>query len=90
LLFADDCFQHVSRLGDVGKIDFGLDALAVALAAGARRFPPIVSCGASMEMGANLLGFVVLERAGVRFLLGNADLLQYIEDCLAFNFQLSG
>jgi len=31
-------------------------------------------------MGADLLGLVLIERAGVRFLLGNAGFLQHIED----------
>ena len=42
------------------------------------------------EMGTDLLGFVFLERAGMRLLLGNADFFQNIEDRLAFDFQLSG
>src|SRR5881409_926270 len=44
LLFADDCLQHVARLGDMRKIDLGLDLVAIAARtrrlAGYRRFTP--------------------------------------------------
>jgi hypothetical protein len=30
LLFADDCSQHIARLGNMRKIDLGLDFVAVA------------------------------------------------------------
>ena len=41
-------------------------------------------------MGAHLLGFVLFERAGMRFLLGDADRFERIENGFAFDFQLSG
>jgi hypothetical protein len=41
-------------------------------------------------MDADLLGFVFLERTGMRLLLGNTDFFQNIEDRLALDFQLSG
>jgi hypothetical protein len=44
----------------------------------------------SAEMGANFLGFVLFERTGVRFLLGDTDFSQHIENRFAFDFQLPG
>lgn len=41
-------------------------------------------------MLANFFGFVLFQGTGMRFLLGDADFGQHIENCLALNFQLSG
>jgi hypothetical protein len=41
------------------------------------------------KMGADFLGFVFLERTGMRLLLGNANFFQNIENRLALDFQLS-
>jgi hypothetical protein len=41
-------------------------------------------------MDANFIGFMVFERTGMRFLLGDADFFQDIENRLALDFQLSG
>jgi hypothetical protein len=49
-----------------------------------------VAIAAPLEMDANLLGFMIFKRAGVRFLLGNADFFQHIENRLTFDFQLPG
>jgi hypothetical protein len=89
LLLADDGFQHISRLGDVGKIDLGLYSLGFS-ATGTGRLCGGVALASSTEMGADLLGLVFLKRAGVRFLLDNANFLQNIEDRLTFDFQFSG
>jgi hypothetical protein len=89
LLLADDRLQHIPGLGDVGKIDLCLYSLGFSASDTGRL------CGggilaSSTEMGADLLSLVLLERAGVRFLLGNADFLQNIEDRLTLDFQFSG
>jgi hypothetical protein len=89
LLPADDRLQHISRLGNVGKIDFCLYALGFS-ATDTGRLCRAGTLASALEMGANLLSLVLLERAGVRFLLGNADFLQNIEDRLTFDFQFSG
>ena len=89
LLFADDRFQHIPRLGDVGKIDLCLYPLGFS-ATDAGGLCGDRTLASSPEMSADLLCFVLLERAGVRFLLGNADFLQNIEDRLTFDFQFSG
>ena len=89
LLLADDCFQHIPGLGDVRKIDLCLYPLGFS-ATHAGRLCGGGILGGSTKMDADLLSFVLLERAGVRFLFGNADFLQNIEDRLTFDFQFSG
>jgi hypothetical protein len=89
LLLANNRFQHISRLGDMGKIDLRLYPLGFR-ATDAGRPCGGVTLASSTEMGADLLSLVLLERAGVRFLLGNANFLQNIEDRLTFDFQFSG
>jgi hypothetical protein len=73
----------------VRQIDLGFDPIGFGPAR-ASRLGSTVTFARPAEMGADLLGLVLIERAGVRFLLGNAGFLQHIEDCLALNFQLSG
>ena len=41
-------------------------------------------------MLANFFGFVLFQGTGMRFLLGDADFGQYIENGFALDFQLSG
>jgi hypothetical protein len=43
-----------------------------------------------MEMRAHLLGFMLLDRAGMGLLLGYADNGQHIENGFTFDFQLPG
>ncbi len=81
--------QHVSRTGNVRQIDLGFDFFfatqrARGLARCRRRF------GRSANVGAYFFGFVVLERTGVRLLLGHADDRQHVENRLALDFQFSG
>jgi hypothetical protein len=73
----------------MGKIDLRLYPLGFR-ATDAGRPCGGVTLASSTEMGADLLSLVLLERAGVRFLLGNANFLQNIEDRLTFDFQFSG
>lgn len=49
-----------------------------------------MAVAASLEMDADLLGFMFFKRAGVRLLLGDADFFQHIENRFTFNFQLPG
>jgi predicted Zn-dependent protease len=71
----------------VRQVDLGFDPIGFG-PAGASRLR--VTFARSAEMGADLLGFVFLKRAGMRLLFGNADFFQNIEDRLALDFQLSG
>ena len=89
LLLADDRFQHISRLGDMGKINLGLYSVRFS-SSRTGRLCGGVTLASSMEMGADLLGLMFLERAGVRFLFRNANFFQNIEDRLTFDFQFSG
>jgi len=73
----------------VGKIDLCFYPLGFS-ATDAGRLCGGVTLASSTEMDADLLSLVLLERAGVRFLLGNADFLQNIEDRLTLDFQFSG
>jgi hypothetical protein len=43
-----------------------------------------------MKMRAHFFGFEILKGTGMGFLLSNPNFGQYIEYCLAFNFQFSG
>ena len=82
-------FEHISRPGDVRKIDFGFDLFFAAgrpggLRGGALRF------GVGAEVGSYSFCFVFFQRTGMGLLLGHPDCLQYIEDSLALNFQFPG
>lgn len=89
LLLADDRFQHISGFGDMRKIDFGLYSVGFG-SSGSGRLCGCVTLAGSAEIGADLFGLMFLEGAGVRFLFGNANLLQNIEDRFTFDFQFSG
>jgi len=43
----------------------------------------------SLEVSTHTLGFIKLQRTGVRLLLCNADVVENIQNCLALNFQLA-
>jgi hypothetical protein len=79
--------EHISRLGDVREIDLGLDSFFGSR--GARRLRRALAFGCGLEMRAYLLGFVVLERTGVSFFLGDPDERQHVENRFTFDFQLS-
>jgi len=81
--------QHVPRLGDVRQINFRFDFVSIAAgSSGAGRRGLCLS--GSAEVGPHLLCFVLFHRTGMRFLLGDADCDQDIENRFAFNFQLPG
>jgi hypothetical protein len=88
LLFADQ-LQDVTRLGNVGEIDLGLDFVRFG-AAGPRGLARGLGFTGGTEVGAHLLRLVLFERAGVRFLLGDSYFRKYVENRFAFDFQLPG
>jgi hypothetical protein len=89
LLFADNCLQHVSGLGNVRKIDFCLNAFRLSAATPDRLLGRTAAVACRTKMGADFLGLMLLNGAGMRLLLGNAHCLQCIENRLALDFQLS-
>jgi len=84
-----DQLQHIAWLGDVRQVDLGLDfvGLGARCAGGLRR---TLRFGSSAKMRAHLLRFMILNGTGVGFLFGDAHHRQYIENRLAFDFQLPG
>jgi len=87
LLFLRDELEDVAGLGNMREIDLGFDlVIAAGSARGARAGRG--SFGARFKNGAHLLSLVVLERTGVRLLLGDTSFRKNVENCLAFNFQL--
>jgi hypothetical protein len=87
LLLGKDGLQHIAGFGDVGKVNLGLEAFAFRL--GRARALGSVPIARSFEMGADLLRFVIFERGGMRFFLGDADFRQHIENGFALDLQLS-
>jgi hypothetical protein len=75
-------FQHISRLGDMRQVNLRLwrrIATRTCWYAGPE----------SLEVSAHTLGFIKLQRTGVRLLLCNADVVENIQNCLALNFQFA-
>jgi hypothetical protein len=73
----------------VRQINLGFDFFWSAMG-GAGRFGCPVSIAGSFEVPANQFGFVLFNRTGMGFLLGDADCGQCIENGFALNFQFSG
>jgi hypothetical protein len=71
------------------QIDLGLDFVAFG-ARSTRRLGCALRFRSCKEMRTHLLGFMLLDRAGVRLLLGYSDNQQHIENGFAFDFQLPG
>jgi hypothetical protein len=74
----------------MGKIDLGLDLIALG-AARARR----LGCACRLtcvrtEMRPHFDGFVIFDGTGMGLLLGDPDFEQHVENRLALDFQLSG
>jgi hypothetical protein len=88
LLFADDGLKSVARLGNMREVYLGLDFIAVG---SSRPGGPAGTLGraGSAEAGTHFIRFMVFERTGMAFLLGDSDFRKYIENGLAFDFQLS-
>ena len=89
LLLADDGFQNVAGLGNIGEIDLGLDLIGVGAARPGRPAGSL-RCAGGAEVGADFLRFVVFERTGMGLLLGDSDFRKYVENRFAFDFQLPG
>jgi len=77
-----DCFEHVSWLGDTRQVNLRLRSRIAALTA---------ECATpdSLKVGSHTLGFVEFQRTRMRFLLGNADVVENIQNCPALNFQFA-
>ncbi len=89
MLLLGDQLQDIPRFGDVGKINLGLDF--VALTPGTRRPGRRGLClSSSAEVSPHFFCFVFFDRTGMRLLLGDADYYQDIENRSTFNFQLPG
>jgi len=85
-----DGIEHIAGLRDMRKVDLRLDyflalgAVWFAVLGRGRRF----ATGA--KMSPDFFGLVLLQRAGMRLLLGDPQLRKDVGDRLAFDFQLSG
>ena len=84
-----DEFQHIARLGDMGKIDLGLDSIF-----GGRRprgLGGTLRLGSGgLEISPHCFGFVVFERTGMGFLFRDANQWQHVQYGFALNFQFPG
>jgi hypothetical protein len=85
-----DRLQHVSGLGDVRKIELGLDFIAVARQLCRRRCSAILRFRFGAEILPDLFGFVVLDFAGVALFIGNPQLRQLFNDYLRGHLQFPG
>jgi hypothetical protein len=88
-LLTDDGFQDIARLGNLRKVNLGLDAVGFGAAGTGRLGGGLGFAGAS-NAGTHLFGFVLFDGTGMGLLLGDADFNQGIENDLALDFQLSG
>jgi hypothetical protein len=88
LLFPNNRFQHVSGFRDVRKINLGPDLVWRGVARARGRLGRRVSLARPAEVDPNFFRFVVFERTGMGFLLGNPDFGQHIENRFALDFQL--
>ena len=83
LFLLRDGLQHIARLGDLRKIEFRLRLFDDPGGLGRR-------AALSREVLLYALCFVCFDRAGMRLLLGDADLRQHVENLFTFDFQLPG
>ena len=75
-------FEHISGLGDMRKVNLRLWS---------RIATRTCRCAGpdSLEVSAHPLGFVELQRTGVRLLLSDADIVEDIQNRLALDFQFA-
>jgi hypothetical protein len=78
-----NCLEHIARFGHARPVD-----LLLRLAAFCPRRPSAV-LAATLEVLAHPFCFIFFERAGMRLLLGHADVRQGIKDRPALHFQLA-
>jgi hypothetical protein len=90
LFLLRDRTEHVARTRNMRQINLGLD-LFFAMSGGTGRS---VSRRRSFAMRAEALAhqfcFMLLERTGVRFFLGNTDLSEHVKYRFALDLQLTG
>jgi len=86
LLLLGNCLEHISRAGNVRQINLGLDFLFTAKRArGLCRLES--GLGRAAQMDPHFFRFMLLKRARVGLLFGNADNRQHVKNRLALNFQ---
>jgi hypothetical protein len=85
-----DGLQHIARLGNSRQVNFGLDFArqGARCRSGGSGSSLRSSLSLPTEVLPDLLGLVRLDGAGVRLLVGDADLGQVVENFLALHFQL--
>jgi hypothetical protein len=81
--------QNVTRPGNIGEIDLGLDLIAIN-AAGARVLGRSLGFAGSTQVSADLLRLMLFHGTGVRLLLSDAYFRKCVENRFALNFQLPG
>ena len=85
VLLGQDSLHHVANFGDVGQIYFRCNRLR-----GPRSRSAVGGgMGSVLKMRANLIGFVILNRAGVGFDSGDAELRENVDNCARLDFQLA-
>jgi hypothetical protein len=87
LLLGQDCLQNISRFGNVREVNLWLYAIGIGTrgTAGFRT----LAVARALQNCADFVRFKVFKRTGMRFLLGDANFGQHIENGFAFYFQLS-
>jgi hypothetical protein len=90
LLLPNNRLQDVSGFRNVRKINLGPDLVWLAVTTARGRLRRRVHLARAAEVSPNFYRFVLFERAGMGFLLGDADFGQHIENRFALDFQLPG
>ncbi len=84
-----NCLKNISRPGNVGKVNLGLDFFFAAGRSCRLRGRRLRLCS-STEVGPHLFRLVLFERTGVRLLLRHSDQRQRVENGFALDFQFPG
>ncbi len=79
-----DRLEHVARFGHARPVNLRLGRSIVVGAIGTR-----TARSSALKMCAHTLGFIELKRTGVCLLLGNAYVIEHVEDRLALHFQFT-
>jgi hypothetical protein len=83
----EDGLHHIAWLGDVGEIDFWGDCLGTARRRSAARVAR--STRSMLELGANLICFVFLDRTRVSLTLTQAEFREYVKNLATLDFQFA-
>jgi hypothetical protein len=86
-LLADDRLQDIARLGNMRKIDLGLDFVSIS-PAGPRGSARGLGFAGGAEVCAHLHRLVLFKGTGMSLLLRDPNLWKYVENRFAFDFQL--